>query len=90
MTNRLLTGSPQNGRKAQRSWSYDDDEKEEEEEGKLGDGEVGKKPGWISSNAVHPQGFPKVNLPPLTVRGDVRGTAAIAVGRLGSLDVQVQ
>lgn len=30
------------------------------------------------------------NLPPLTVRGDVWGTAAIAVGRLGPLDVQVQ
>lgn len=29
-------------------------------------------------------------LPPLTVRGDVRGAAAIAVGRLSSLDVQVQ
>ena len=27
---------------------------------------------------------------PLAVRGDVRGAAAVAVGGLGSLDVQVQ
>lgn len=64
-------------------WSYD------EERG--GVGGVEALP-WTSRNAARPSfhTVSKQNLLPLTVRRDVWGAAAIAVGSLGSFDVKVQ
>lgn len=58
------------------SLSYDDGVEEEEEE------ILHPKPSLLRIS--------KIRLRLLTVRGDVRGAAAVAVGRLGSFDVEVQ
>lgn len=76
---------PWTRRKKPQSLSYNDDAKEEEEAQRFW-----RKLSWKSSTAVSILWVSKIPLWPLTVRGNVRGAAAVAVGRLGSFDVEVQ
>lgn len=62
-------------RKTLWSLSYDDDGKDEEEE---------------EAKRSKPSNLRVSRIRLLTVRGDVRGAAAVAVGRLSSFDVEVQ
>lgn len=83
-TNRWLRGgSPRNKRKTLWNSSYD-----EKEEAWRSLTEVRPRLGNPPAPSVHR--LSKEKSPWLTVRGDVWGTAAVAVGRLGSFDVQVQ